>query len=251
MTLETHADQRLDVPISELGGKGAFSKEVQERVLAGDADLAVHSAKDLQAVTPDGLALAAFPERGDPRDALIGCRLDELPVGGHVGTGSNRRRMQLAQLRPDLRFSGLRGNIGTRLAQADQFDAIVMAAVALERLDTTPDVFDILDPRTMIPQVGQGALAIECRAEDQAVMARLAGIDHEPTRRVVEAERDFLIELGGDCDLPAGAHAVLDGEGLIIDGFLASDDESVVVTERVVGGEQPGRALARSLRRQL
>lgn len=206
VTLETHADQRLDIPISELGGKGAFSKEVQARVLGGYADIAVHSAKDLQAVTPDGLSIGAFPERGDPRDALVGSTLDQLGYRDVVATGSNRRQAQLGHLRPDLRFEGLRGNIGTRLAKASEYGAIVMAAAALERLGLAPEDVEILEPDVMIPQVGQGALAVECRQDDAGVLKLLAQIDHRETRIRVETERAFLTELGGDCDLPAGAY---------------------------------------------
>ncbi len=228
VTMETFADQRLDLPISELGGKGAFSKQVQARVQNGDADLAVHSAKDLQAVTPDGLTIAAFPTRGDARDCLVGARLDELTPGARVGTGSNRRRVLLADTRPDLAFSGLRGNIATRLSKLADFDAIVMAVAALDRLGTKPDVVDALPIDVMVPQVGQGALAIECRSEDTQLIERLSSIDDPVCRLEVEAERGFLVELGGDCDLPAGAHARLLVDGLQFDAVLASEDETRV-----------------------
>ncbi len=238
VSLHTHADQTLHVPIAELGGKGAFSKEVQERVFSGAADIAVHSAKDLQAITPDGLVIAAIPERGNPCDALVGSRLDDLSEGALVATGSNRRRVQLQSLRPDLRFEGLRGNINTRLSKAGDYDAIVMAAAALERLGEAPPIVDVLSAETFIPQVGQGALAVECRADDATLIEVLAGIDHSPSRRTVEAERGFLVELGGDCDLPAGAHAVLSDDGVItLQGVLASEDETMVVRGEVSSGE--------------
>lgn len=227
VSLETHADQRLDIPISQLGGKGAFSKEVQARVLGGYADIAVHSAKDLQAVTPDGLIIGAFPERGDVRDCLVGARLEDLAPGDTVATGSNRRQAQLANLRNDLTFEGLRGNIATRLAKASNFGAIVMAYAALERLGETPDVVDVLDPEVMIPQVGQGALAVECREDDEPVQALLASIDHRATRIQLEAERGFLAELGGDCDLPAGAHCA----DLVLRAMLANPERGLL--ERV------------------
>lgn len=155
------ADQRS--PISEIGGKGVFAKEVQYAVLDGRADLAVHSAKDLPSITAPGLVLAAAPGRGDPRDALVGSRLADLADGALVATGSNRRRVQLQALRPDLRFAELRGNIATRLEKASGFDAIVMAATALDRLELTPPIVDLLDVTDMVPQVGQATLAIECR----------------------------------------------------------------------------------------
>lgn len=231
VSLETYADQRLDIPISGLGGKGAFSKEVQARVLVGDADIAVHSAKDLQAITPEGLRIGAFPERGDVRDALVGNTLSGLPLGATVATGSNRRQVLLGQLRPDLKFVGLRGNIGTRLAKASEFDAIVMAAAALRRLDERPETVDILEPDVYIPQVGQGALAIECRNDDEAVLGLLAKIDHARTRLEVEVERSFLAELGGDCDLPAAAHCSPDSAkdgGYILRSMLADLDRNRV-----------------------
>jgi hydroxymethylbilane synthase len=168
-----------------------------------------------------------------------------------VATGSLRRKAQLLGLRPDLRFSGLRGNIATRLARLGEFDAIVMAKAALDRLALRPDIVDVLEPHVMLPQVGQGALAIECRVDDPVTRAALAAIEHAPSRRVVDAERAFLDELGGDCDLPAGAHATIDGDVLAIEGLLASMDGHVVLRERrqvpVGEGEAAGRALARYL----
>lgn len=250
--LETSADQRLDLTISELGGKGAFCKQVQAEVLDARADIAVHSAKDLQAVTPEGLIIAAYPERGEPRDALVGSRLVELPEGATVATGSQRRRVQLAEARPDLSFAELRGNIATRLSRLPEFDAIVVAAAALERLALTPEVVDVLSPELMLPQVGQGALAVECRAGDADTVALLSRIDHARTRVIVSAERDFLIELGGDCDLPAGAHARLTDQVVSVIGLLADDDGRI--HRAAVNGsadDHPGRAVAQRLRTRL
>ena len=244
VVVDTVADRRLDVPIWEMGGKGVFVKEVQAAVLDGRADVAVHSAKDLPSITFDGLALAAVPERGDPRDALVGCRFDDLPVGGVVATGSVRRRAQLASLRPDLTFAGLRGNMATRLAKAEGFDAIVVAAVALERLGGGDRIAEVLSPSVLLPQVGQGALAVECRADDDAMRSRLAAIEHAPSRRAVDAERSFLAELGGDCDLPAGAYATVADDGPItVDGLLASLDGHVVLRRRGHDGAEVARWL--------
>src|SRR4051794_26655567 len=186
---DTMADRRLDIPVADMGGKGVFAKEVQAAVLDGRADLAVHSAKDLPSVTLPELALAAVPQRGDPRDALVGSTLAELRNGARVGTGSLRRQVQLRAVRPDLELVGLRGNMATRLAKADELDAIVVAAVAFERLGWTDKLTEVLDVATMVPQVGQGALAVECRAADAAVHERLAAIEHAPSRRAVDAER--------------------------------------------------------------
>lgn len=236
--VETRADKRLDIPIADMGGKGVFVKEVQAAVLDGRADIAVHSGKDLPSVVFPGLVLAAVPERGDARDALVGARLRELRPGARIGTGSARRRVQLAHLRPDLAFVGLRGNMATRLARAGELDAVIVAAVALERLGLGHRLTDVLDESVLLPQVAQGALAVECRESDEAARALLAGIEHEPSRRRVDAERGFLAELGGDCDLPAGAHAVLPPEGgLRLDAMLAAPDASVVLRHRLDAAE--------------
>ncbi len=243
VVVDTQGDRRLDVPIWELGGKGVFAKEVQAAVLDGRADLAVHSAKDLPSATVPGLVIAAVPERGDARDALVGSTLADLPQGAEVATGSLRRQAQLAALRPDLRFVGLRGNMQTRLAKAAEHDAIVVAAVALERLGLGDHVTEVLTVDQVLPQVAQGALAVECRADDADLRARLAGIEHEDSRRGVDAERAFLAELGGDCSLPAAAHAtIVDGE-VQVRGLLASVDGSTVL--RHSGPD--GAAVARHL----
>lgn len=247
--IETRADRRLDIAIDALGGKGAFVKEVQAAVLDGRADLAVHSAKDLPALTPRGLAIGAFPPRADARDALVGATLATLPRGAHVATGSARRRVQLLARRPDLVVSGLRGNIATRLAKADGFDAIVMAKAALDRLQLTPAPLDVLDTMTMLPQVGQGALAIECRAEDHAARALLGAIDHPATRRAVTAERAFLAELGGDCTLPAGAFATADADMVHMTAMLCPADR--VAPRRAHGDDRDPIALGTSLAQRL
>jgi hydroxymethylbilane synthase len=247
--VSTSGDRRQDVPIHEIGGKGVFVKEVQAAVLDGRADIAVHSGKDLPAVTPEGLVLAAVPERGDPRDVLVGCRFDDLGEGALVGTGSIRRKAQLAWLRPDLNFGELRGNIATRLAKVGDFAAIVMAAAALDRLGESPTVVDILSPDQMLPQVAQGALAIECRADDASTLAALRAAQHEPSRRVFDAERGFLAELGGDCDLPIGAYAELDGEIVHLTGLLTSPDGRIRLVAAREGSdpEMLGRLVARHL----
>ena len=189
VALSTEGDRRTDVPLSEIGGKGVFATEVQAALLDGRADVAVHSAKDLPARTPDGLVIAAVPERGDVRDALVGCRLVDLPTDGVVATGSARRRVQLAHLRPDLRFEDLRGNMATRIARSerDDVDAVVVAAVALHRLGLADRLTDVLPATLMVPQVAQGALAVECRSDDAALRELLAGIEHAASRRAVRS----------------------------------------------------------------
>lgn len=243
VVVDTQGDRRLDVPIWELGGKGVFAKEVQAAVLDGRADIAVHSAKDLPSVAVPGLVIAAVPERGDPRDALVGSPLAALPRGAEVATGSLRRQAQLAALRPDLRFVGLRGNMHTRLAKAADHDAIVVAAVALERLGLADRIAEVLDVAAVLPQVGQGALAVECRDGDSGLRERLAGIEHGSSRRAVDAERAFLAELGGDCSLPAAAHATVHDGAVVVEGRLASADGATVL--RHTGTD--GAAVARHL----
>jgi hydroxymethylbilane synthase len=251
--VETQGDRRLDVPIYELGGKGVFAKEVQAAVLDGRADVAVHSAKDLPAATPPGLVIAAVAERGDPRDALVGATLDELPRGATVATGSLRRRAQLAHLRPDLAFASLRGNMATRVAcvESEGVAAAVVAATALDRLGLAWHIAERLEPDVMLPQVAQGALAVECRADDDDTRALLGLIEHQPSRYAVDAERGFLSELGGDCSLPAAAYATHLGTTLRVRGLLATPDGSVVVRHELSGPPTTGPALGRQLARHL
>jgi hydroxymethylbilane synthase len=250
VVVETQGDRQLDVPIWELGGTGVFVKEVQAAVLEGRADFAVHSAKDLPSATAEGLTIAAVPMRGDARDALVGKRFDALAPGARVGTGSVRRRAQLAWLRPDLTFGGLRGNMETRLSKARDFAAIVVAAAALERLGRSSEITEVLPTEVLIPQVGQGALAIECRADDDDTLAALAAIDHRPSRLAVEAERAWLAEVGGGCDLPVGAHATLDDDGRITLTAMVGTPDGRIMLRDTAEGDDPvevGRRLARHL----
>lgn len=250
VVVETTGDRRTDLPIWELGGRGVFVKEVQAAVLEGRADIAVHSAKDLPSGTVDGLVIAAVPRRADARDALVGGRFETLAPGARVGTGSVRRRAQLAWLRPDLTFAGLRGNMETRLSKAGDFAAIVVAAAALDRLDRMSEVTEVLSTSLLVPQVGQGALAVECRADDDETREALAAIDHGPSRRAVEAERAWLAEVGGGCDLPVGAHAKVDQDGrLRLIAMIGTADGRVMLRDTAEGDDpaELGRRLARHL----
>ncbi|HVE93503.1 MAG TPA: hydroxymethylbilane synthase [Acidimicrobiales bacterium] len=252
VVVSTTGDRRTDVPLSELGGRGVFVKEVQQAVIDGRADIAVHSAKDLPSapeLQPTGLVLAAFPERADVRDALVGSTLDALPPGALVGTGSPRRLAQLAHARPDLTFAGLRGNIATRLARVGSVDAVVVAAAALDRLGRGNEASELLDVAQFVPQVGQGALAVECRDDDVRARSALASIDDPSVRVAVEAERAFLAALGGGCDLPVGAHATLDTDGVSLTGLIASPDGRVVLRRKATGPDPAllGAAVAASL----
>lgn len=235
VVVETTGDRRTDRPIWEIGGQGVFVKEVQAAVLDGRAEAAVHSAKDLPSRTAPGLILAAVPDRADPRDALVGRHLDDLGPGAPVATGSVRRRAQLAWLRPDLTFPGLRGNIATRLERIPPGGAIVMAAAAIERLGLGADVIELLDPVTLLPQVAQGALAVECRSDDQETLERLVAIDQTAAHTAVDAERSFLARLGGGCDLPVAAHARVSEGEVRIEGLLASLDGRVVLRSSMTG----------------
>jgi hydroxymethylbilane synthase len=232
VTVETTGDKRLDVPIWEIGGQGVFVKEVQAAVLDGRADLAVHSAKDLPSTVAPGLVLAAFPARADPRDAMVGRGVDDLAQGATVATGSVRRRAQLAALRPDLVFVSLRGNIASRLTKVPPGGAIVVAAAALDRLALCERRAEILDPERMLPQVGQGAIAVECRAGDEATAAVLAGIDDPVVRLAVETERAFLAHLGTGCDLPVAAYAVIETGRIVVEGLIASPGGDEVIRDR-------------------
>jgi len=253
VVVRTTGDVRRDVPIHEMGGQGVFVKEVQTAVLDGRADLAVHSAKDLPPRPAPGLVLAAVPRRADPRDALAGAALADLAAGARVATGSVRRRAQLAWLRPDLTFVGLRGNIATRLDRvaaqgADRVDGVVVAAAALERLGLLDRAAELLAVSDLLPQVGQGALAVEC-AEDRPVVRDLLARIEDPASRIeVDAERAFLDTLGGGCELPVGALARAGaGTGaLTIDVMMASLDGRIVARHRAEGPAADPEALGRA-----
>jgi hydroxymethylbilane synthase len=265
VVVETEGDRLADLPLDRLGGQGVFVKQVQVAVVEGRADAAVHSAKDLPSSADQGvpgLTLAAFPERADPRDVLVGGRLDSLPTGSTVATGSARRRAQLANFRPDLTFAGLRGNLATRLDKVGvgTVTAVVAAKAAVDRLGWCPPegmTVEVLEPEIMLPQVGQGTLAVECRADDAATAGALGAIDDRGVRPLVLAERAFLAELGGGCTLPVGAHArwIEDDRDpglppfLRVTGMLASADGLVLLRYGLTGGhpEEAGRAVARYL----
>jgi len=237
--VQTHGDIDQTSDIHRLGGQGVFVKEVQQAVLDGRADLAVHSAKDLPSGATGGLCIGAVPERGDVRDALVGSTLAALPRGGRIGSGSVRRRAQLAYARPDLEFGPLRGNIETRLRKRvdEGFDAVVVAYAALERLGLAGEATEVLEPSVVLPQVAQGALAVECRDDDANARERLRAIDDVDAHRAVDAERAFLAELGGACDLPCGALATVGagGEMLELEVLLAAIDGRAVVRAHTSG----------------
>jgi len=236
--VSTEGDRRLDVPLHAIGGKGTFVKEVQAAVLHGRADLAVHSAKDLPGIGPDGLTIAALPVRGDPRDALVGATLAELGPGSSVGSGSQRRRVQLVELVPGVELHELRGNVGTRVSRVGELDSVVVAVAAMDRLGLSDRISQVFGAGEMLPQVGQGALAVECRTDDDRVRGLLGAVDDPATRRCVTAERGFLVELGGDCSIPAGAFAEVAADGsLEVRAMLADANGRVHRRSATDGGD--------------
>ncbi len=249
MIVITSGDQDQETPIHEIGGRGVFAKEVQNAVLEERAHFGVHSLKDLPSLTSDGLELIAVPQRGDSRDALVGCLYDELPIGGHVATGSVRRKAQLAAVRPDLNFHELRGNIETRLAKGKGYDAILVSAVALDRLGLQPQTVEVLEPEFMLPQVGQGALGVESRAGDDKTNKLLIQIQDPMTRAEVDAERSFLSTIGADCRSPIAAYAIHEQNQIRLRSLVASEDGKLVLFDDRRGndGIQLGQIAADTL----
>lgn len=257
-TIRTTGDEMADVPLWQVEGKAFFSKELDDALLDGRIDVAVHSLKDLPTALPAGIALGAVPPREDPRDVLIthagGARLETLPRGARVGTSSVRRRAFVRHWRSDVETVELRGNVPTRIAQLDEgrFDAIILAAAGIRRLGLANRIDCFLEPETFTPAVAQGALGVCARADDREALAYLAGLEDTPTRIAVTGERAFLARLEAGCQVPAGALARLNGEQLTILGAMCAPDGSSFVTRRSVGARQDaaiiGHALADALR---
>ncbi|UCG13711.1 MAG: hydroxymethylbilane synthase [Deltaproteobacteria bacterium] len=241
VTIKTTGDKILDVPLARVGGKGLFVKEIEDALLEDRADLAVHSVKDMPAELPEGLHLAVMPPREDARDVLVSrnhIELAQLEHGARVGTSSLRRASQLLHLRPDLRIEILRGNVDTRLRKlkSEGFDAIVLAAAGLKRMDLEHVISQYLPPDKMLPAVGQGALGIETRTEDGFTNQMVANLGHQPTMITVSSERAYLRRLEGGCQVPIGAHAAIDGEGLIITGMVADLNGKRMIRKTLRGG---------------
>ncbi|HEX6288396.1 MAG TPA: hydroxymethylbilane synthase [Herpetosiphonaceae bacterium] len=232
--IQTKGDLVLDRALSRIGDKGLFVKEIEQALLDRQADLAVHSCKDLPSALPEQLTLAAFPRRADPRDVLISrhnLRLRELPKGAIVGTSSLRRACQVRHLRPDVQVIDLRGNVDTRLrkAQTEAYDAIILAAAGLERLDLSAVVTEIFTPDLLLPAVAQGALALECRADDAEVRQLLAPLNDSATEIAVRAERALLARLEGGCQVPIAAHATIAYGQVRLHGLIGTPDGALVV----------------------
>jgi len=243
VTIKTQGDRILDVPLADVGGKGLFVKEIEEALLDRLVDLAVHSMKDMTAEIPAGLHVAAMPPREDPRDVLITGRetgFADLPSGARVGTSSLRRAAQLYHLRSDLRIDMLRGNIDTRLRKlaTHGFDAVVLAAAGMKRMGLSHRITEYFEPERMLPAVGQGALGIETRVDDQATNSLVGGLGHGPTMVAVRAERSFLRRLQGGCQVPIGGLATVEGERLTLIGMVA-DLQGKRMIRRSLEGEAP------------
>lgn len=239
-TIKTTGDRVLDRPLAEIGGKGLFVKEIEDALLSGRIDLAIHSLKDVPAELPPGLGLVTFLPREDPRDAL--CvrgrkNLAELPEGAHVGTSSLRRQVQLKRARPDLRISPLRGNVDTRLRKLDdgEYDAIILAAAGLKRLGLDGQIGELVSTETMIPAVGQGILAIEARLEDMETRHLLGPLNDSEASEAARCERALLAGMGGSCWLPMGAHARQAAGGLLLTAFVSSIDGSCFLRHDATG----------------
>lgn len=254
--LTTEGDRRLDASLAKIGGKGLFVKELEEALLSGRADIAVHSIKDLPMTLGREFALAAVSEREDPRDAFVSSRyadLSALPAGGRVGTSSLRRECQLRARHPGLRIEPLRGNVTTRLRKLDagDYDAVILAAAGLKRLGLEDRITRLLPPAESLPAPGQGALGVECLARRTDLVETLAVLNHAATARCVAAERAFSRSLSGSCVVPLGAYAEAEGRDLRLRGFVGAPDGSRVVSGELKGPARDPEALGVTLAKGL
>jgi hydroxymethylbilane synthase len=253
--IKTEGD-RIEVPLFELGGKGLFVKDIEEALIRGEVDLAVHSAKDLPALIPEELALTAFPAREDPRDALLsrsGASWQEFPRGGRIGTSSPRRKAQLLHLRPDLEVVPLRGNLDTRIRKlgAENLDGILLASAGLRRMGWEAKVAEYFDPEVMVPAIGQGVLAIEAHRENTRVREMVADFNHLPTALELKAERAFLQRLGGGCQIPVAGLARIRGDRMRLVGLISSADGKRIVRGEKAGPSMEAEDLGRRLAQEL
>jgi hydroxymethylbilane synthase len=256
VTIKTTGDTILDSPLSKVGGKGLFVKEIEDALLNGRIDLAVHSMKDVPAELPEGLVLSIFPQREDPRDAFVSTQyrtLNLLPHGSRVGTSSLRRAAQLLNVRPDLEMVSLRGNVDTRLRKlaAGEFQAIILATAGLRRFGLADRISQVFSTDQMLPAIGQGALGLELRADDTETMGLLDFLNHEPTRITVGAERAFLKELKGGCQVPIAAFAHLNGQRLHLQGMVAELDGSSLLRDHLTDNKDKAEDLGINLARKL
>jgi hydroxymethylbilane synthase len=256
LPMSTKGDKILDSPLAKVGGKGLFVKELELAMLAGEADIAVHSMKDVPVEFPTGLGLCIICEREDPRDAFVSPRfssITELPAGSRVGTSSLRRQCQLRAQRPDLHILDLRGNVNSRLAKLDagEYDAIILAAAGLKRLEMPERITALLSPEESLPANGQGAVGIECRLADSELLALLAPLEHTPTRQRVLAERAMNRALQGGCQVPIGSYSEVEGDQLWLRGLVGRPDGSRVLHAEIRGPLLQAEALGAALAGQL
>lgn len=254
--IKTQGDKILDVALSKIGDKGLFVKEIETALLEGEADLAVHSSKDVPTQLPDGLTLGAFLKRVDPRDVLIsksGKGLDELPEGSVVGTSSLRRIAQVLNRRPDLQIKDVRGNLDTRLRKMDEglFDAIILAAAGLDRMGWSEGITERISSDIMLSAVGQGAIAVEIRENDDEMLELMKHLDDPATRAAVTAERALMRELEGGCQIPIGALGTVDNGVLKLDGMVAGLDGTILIRDNIQGDPQEADALGIALAEKL
>ena len=254
--IKTQGDKILDVPLAKVGGKGLFVKEIEQALLDGRIDIAVHSMKDMPADIPDGLCIGAIPERENPVDVFIsnsGVAFNKLAEGSVIGTSSLRRGAQLRHVRPDIIIQPLRGNLDTRLKklESENLDAIVLAAAGVKRLNLEHKITEYLDPGIMLPAIGQGALCIEMRKDDQIVGPVVASLDHEHTRTVVAAERAFLRRLEGGCQVPIAGHGKISKTQLTLTGLVAEVDGTVVIKGEKSGSQDAPEAIGLDLAEDL
>lgn len=256
VTFVTQGDKILDTPLAKIGGKGLFVKELEAALLDGRADLAVHSMKDVPMALPEGLSLAVICEREDPLDAFVSNTynsFDELPQGAKVGTSSLRRKCQILKQRPDLEIIDLRGNVGTRLSKLDagNYDAIILASAGLKRLGLAERIRHTLEPVVSLPAVGQGALGLECRSQDQTVLDLILPLMHTETNSCVRAERAFNAYLEGGCQVPIAGYATLENGQIHLEGRVGSVDGQTLLKAQQIGlpeqAEQLGVKLAQDL----
>ncbi|MCY4615952.1 MAG: hydroxymethylbilane synthase [Chloroflexi bacterium] len=254
--VRTEGDVDRTSPLHVIGGRGVFVRAVEQALLDGRADIAMHSLKDVPTAAVEGLTLAAILTRGDPRDVLVasgGRRLAELPAGARVGTGSVRRKLLLHALRPDLDVVEIRGNVDTRLGKvaSGEYDAVVIAAAGLDRLGRFEEATQVFEALEFLPSPGQGAIAVQCRVDDAATVERLLAVDDAGTRAAVEAERGFLAELGAGCTLPVGAFAQVDGDLVALRAMLGDDAAEHARFGDAAGPAAEGAELGRGLAQQL